>query len=116
MTTTVDSDIVGAINELDSNMGAKTSLTTTNKTSIVNAINEIDSDLGQLSAIASDIRDSNFASSINKLNVNVTQLLGSLSGLDSVGNDSDVRRGGYNLTEKATVVFIKCYFTRYSKT
>ena len=104
MTTTVDSDIVGAINELDSNMGAKTSLTTTNKTSIVNAINEIDSDLGQLSAIASDIRDSNFASSINKLNVNVTQLLGSLSGLDSVGNDSDVRRGGYNLTEKATVV------------
>ena len=104
LTTTVDSDIVGAINELDSNMGAKTSLTTTNKTSIVNAINEIDSDLGQLSAIASDIRDSNFASSINKLNVNVTQLLGSLSGLDSVGNDSDVRRGGYNLTEKATVV------------
>ena len=35
LTTTVDSDIVGAINELDSNMGAKTSLTTTNKTSIV---------------------------------------------------------------------------------
>ena len=42
LTTTVDSDIVGAINELDSNMGEKTSLTTTNKTSVVNAINEID--------------------------------------------------------------------------
>ena len=104
LTTTVDSDIVGAINELDSNMGAKTSLTTTNKTSIVNAINELDSDLGQLSAIASDIRDSNFATSINKLNTNVAQLLGSLSGLDSAGGDSDTRRGGFDVAEQVTVV------------
>ena len=104
LTTTVDSDIVGAINELDSNMGAKTSLTTTNKTSIVNAINELDSDLGQLSTIASDIRDSNFAISINKLNTNVNQLLGSLSGLDSAGGDSDTRRGGFDVAEQVTVV------------
>ena len=104
LTTTVDSDIVGAINELDSNMGAKTSLTTTNKTKIVNAINEIDSDLGQLSTIASDIRDSNFAISINKLNTNVNQLLGSLSGLDSAGGDSDTRRGGFDVAEQVTVV------------
>ena len=104
LTTTVDSDIVGAINELDSNMGAKTSLTTTNKTNIVNAINEIDSDLGQLSTIASDIRDSNFAISINKLNTNVNQLLGSLSGLDSAGGDSDTRRGGFDVAEQVTVV------------
>ena len=104
LTTTVDSDIVGAINELDSNMGAKTSLTTTNKTNIVNAINEIDSDLGQLSTIASDIRDSNFAISINKLNTNVNQLLGNLSGLDSAGGDSDTRRGGFDVAEQVTVV------------
>ena len=104
LTTTVDSDIVGAINELDSNMGAKTSLTTTNKTSIVNAINELDSDLGQLSTLASDIRDSNFAISINKLNTNVSQLLGSLSGLDSAGGDSDTRRGGFDVAEQVTVV------------
>lgn len=104
LTTTVDSDIVGAINELDSNMGAKTSLTTTNKTSIVNAINEIDSDLGQLSTLANDIRDSNFAVSINKLNTNVSQLLGSLSGLDSAGGDSDTRRGGFDVAEQVTVV------------
>lgn len=104
LTTTVDSDIVGAINELDSNMGAKTSLTTTNKTSIVNAINELDSDLGQLSTLASDIRDSNFAVSINKLNTNVSQLLGSLSGLDSAGGDSDTRRGGFDVAEQVTVV------------
>ena len=104
LTTTVDSDIVGAINELDSNMGAKTSLTTTDKTSIVNAINELDSDLGQLSTLASDIRDSNFAVSINKLNTNVSQLLGSLSGLDSAGGDSDTRRGGFDVAEQVTVV------------
>ena len=104
LTTTVDSDIVGAINELDSNMGAKTSLTTTNKTSIVNAINEIDSDLGQLSTLADDIRDSNFAISINNLNTNVNQLLGSLSGLDSAGGDSDTRRGGFDVAEQVTVV------------
>ena len=104
LTTTVDSDIVGAINELDSNMGAKTSLTTTNKTSIVNAINELDSDLGQLSTLANDIRDSNFAVSINKLNTNVSQLLGSLSGLDSAGGDSDTRRGGFDVAEQVTVV------------
>jgi hypothetical protein len=104
LTTTVDSDIVGAINELDSNMGAKTSLTTTNKTSIVNAINELDSDLGQLSILSSDIRDSNFAVSINKLNTNVSQLLGSLSGLDSAGGDSDTRRGGFDVAEQVTVV------------
>ena len=104
LTTTVDSDIVGAINELDSNMGAKTSLTTTNKTNIVNAINEIDSDLGQLSTLADDIRDSNFAISINNLNTNVNQLLGSLSGLDSAGGDSDTRRGGFDVAEQVTVV------------
>ena len=96
LTTTVDSDIVGAINELDSNMGAKTSLTTTNKTSIVNAINELDSDLGQLSTIDNSIRDSNFAISLNRMNLKFLAGTGDLSGLDSVGNDSDTLLGGFN--------------------
>ena len=96
LTTTVDSDIVGAINELDSNMGAKTSLTTTNKTSIVNAINELDSDLGQLSTIDDTIRDSNFAISLNRMNLKFLAGTGNLSGLDSVGNDSDTLLGGFN--------------------
>lgn len=96
LTTTVDSDIVGAINELDSNMGAKTSLTTTNKTSIVNAINELDSDLGQLSTIDNSIRDSNFAVSLNRMNLKFLAGTGDLSGLDSVGNDSDTLLGGFN--------------------
>jgi len=96
LTTTVDSDIVGAINELDSNMGAKTSLTTTNKTSIVNAINELDSDLGELSTIDNTIRDSNFAVSLNRMNLKFLAGTGNLSGLDSVGNDSDTLLGGFN--------------------
>ena len=108
LTTTVDSDIVGAINELDSNMGAKTSLTTTVKTSIVNAINELDSDLGELNTVASDIRDSNFAVSINNLNTKVnTGTAIDLTALDSVGNDSDTLRGGFNdSSERANLVTI----------
>ena len=103
LTTTVDSDIVGAINELDSNMGAKTSLTTTNKTSIVNAINEIDSDLGSLDSVDSQIRDSNFATSLNNLKDRVFGGTGfDLTALDSVGNDSDTRRGGFNDSSERT--------------
>lgn len=106
LTTTVDSDIVGAINELDSNMGAKTSLTTTNKTNIVNAINELDSDLGELNTVASDIRDSNFAVSINNLNTKVNAGTAiDLTALDSVGNDSDTLRGGFNdSSERANLI------------
>ena len=103
LTTTVDSDIVGAINELDSNMGAKTSLTTTVKTSIVNAINEIDSDLGSLDSVDSQIRDSNFATSLNNLKDRVFGGTGfDLTALDSVGNDSDTRRGGFNDSSERT--------------
>ena len=106
LTTTVDSDIVGAINELDSNMGAKTSLTTTNKTNIVNAINEIDSDIGALSNFDTDIRDSNFVSTINTLNAKVNAGTSfSSAGLDSVGNDSDTLLGGFNdSSERASLV------------
>ena len=106
LTTTVDSDIVGAINELDSNMGAKTSLTTTDKTSIVNAINEIDSDIGVLSNFDTDIRDSNFVSTINTLNAKVDAGTSFNSGgLDSVGNDSDTLLGGFNdSSERASLV------------
>jgi len=71
-------------------------LTTTNKTSIVNAINELDSDLGQLSTIDNSIRDSNFAVSLNRMNLKFLAGTGDLSGLDSVGNDSDTLLGGFN--------------------
>ena len=99
--TTTD-DIVGAINELDSNMGAKTSLTTTVKTSIVNAINELDSDLGSLDGVDAQIRDSNLTS-LNNLKDRVFGGTGfDLTALDSVGNDSDTRRGGFNDSSERT--------------
>ena len=54
LNTSVDSDLVGAINEielnhnnLDSNVGTRTSLTTTDKSDLVSAINEVKTiDLG----------------------------------------------------------------------
>ena len=51
LTTTVDSDLVGAINELDSDIGARphTTLTTAAKT-LTGAINNLDSDIGNLSS------------------------------------------------------------------
>ena len=55
LTTTVDSDIVGAINELDSDIGARphTNLTTTAKT-ITGAINELNAGGGSLSGLTAD--------------------------------------------------------------
>ena len=55
LTTTIDSDIVGAINELDSDIGARphTNLTTTAKT-ITGALNELNAGGGSLSALTAD--------------------------------------------------------------
>lgn len=55
LTTTIDSDLVGAINELDSDIGARphTNLTTTQKT-ITGAINELNAGGGSLSGITPD--------------------------------------------------------------
>ena len=107
LTTTVDSDIVGAINEIDSDIGTRphTTLTTTAKT-LTGAINEIDSDVGVLSNFDADIRDSNFVSTINTLNAKVNAGTSfSSAGLDSVGDDSDTLLGGFNsTTERASLV------------
>ena len=55
LTTTVDSDLVGAINELDSDIGARphTTLTTTAKT-ITGALNELNAGGGSLSGLTPD--------------------------------------------------------------
>ncbi len=55
LTTTVDSDIVGAINELDSDIGARphTTLTTVAKT-ITGALNELNAGGGSLSGLTAD--------------------------------------------------------------
>ena len=55
LTTTIDSDLVGAINELDSDIGARphTTLTTVEKT-ITGALNELNAGGGSLSALTED--------------------------------------------------------------
>ena len=67
LTTTEDSSIVGAINELDSDIGARphTNLTTFNKT-LTGAINEIDSSLGAISSLTTADKTSAVAA-INEL-------------------------------------------------
>ena len=94
------------VNNQSLDVGATGKLTTTVDSDIVGAINEIDSDLGELNTGASDIRDSNFAVSINNLNTKVNAGTAiDLTALDSVGNDSDILRGGYNdSSERASLV------------
>ena len=55
LTTTIDSDLVGAINELDSDIGSRphTNLTTTAKT-LTAAINEVSASTGSLSGLTAD--------------------------------------------------------------
>ena len=55
LTTTIDSDLVGAINELDSDIGSRphTTLTTTAKT-LTAAINEVSASTGSLSGLTAD--------------------------------------------------------------
>lgn len=67
LTTTNDSDLVSAINELDSDLGASpaTSLTTNAKT-LTGAINELDSDLGTITSLNTQNKSSVVAS-INEL-------------------------------------------------
>ena len=55
LTTTIDSDLVGAINELDSDIGTRphTTLTTSAKT-LTGAINEVSASTGSLSGLTAD--------------------------------------------------------------
>ena len=107
-TTDNFTQLVDNINNQSLDVGATGKLTTTVDSDIVGAINELDSDLGQLNTVASDIRDSNFAVSINNLNTKVNAGTAiDLTALDSVGNDSDTLRGGYNdSSERASLITI----------
>lgn len=50
--TTTAKTLTGSVNELDADVGDKTSLTTTDKTNVVSAINELDSELGTITSAA----------------------------------------------------------------
>lgn len=81
--TTTATSITDAINELDADIGNKTTLTTTNKTSAVNAINELDAEHGTLSSLQTSNK-STFVASINEL----FDKIGPLATLNTTNKDN----------------------------
>lgn len=77
--TTTSKIVVGAINELDGEVGTLSSLTTTTKNTLVAAINEVDGDLGALSSLTTTAK-TNIVAAVNEIN----------SGLSSKANSADV--------------------------
>ena len=81
--TTTATSITDAINELDADIGNKSTLTTTNKTSAVNAINELDAEHGTLSSLQTSNK-STFVASINEL----FDKIGPLATLNTTNKDN----------------------------
>jgi hypothetical protein len=105
LTTTVDSDVIGAINELDSDIGARphTTLTTTSK-NLTGAVNELNSDVDALlartdlgTAFTAGFSASTIMTALNEVKIQADLLdsedaggkLGELSLLDTP-RDSDI--------------------------
>ena len=65
--TTVATNAVDAINELDSEIGDLSALTTTDKASTVNAINELDSEIGDIATLTTTDKAS-VVNAINEVN------------------------------------------------
>jgi len=66
-TSGLDSDVVGGVNNLDSDLGTRTSLTTTADQNLVVAINEIDAELGTITAGAMGTTASTVSTAIAEL-------------------------------------------------
>ena len=66
-TSGTDSDVVGGINNLDSDLGTRTSLTTTADQNLVVAINELDAELGTISAGAMGTTASTVSAAVAEL-------------------------------------------------
>ena len=78
LTTDTDSDVVKAINSIDSNLGTRTSLTTSNA-DVVTAINELDAELGTITSGAMGTTASTVSGAVAELDgrldsINNTQL------------------------------------------
>lgn len=81
---TTSKEVVGAINEVKSNVGSLSSLTTQAKSSVVASINEIDTQVGDLTNLKTNQKTS-LVGSINEVASNVTEIettIGDLSGLE----------------------------------
>jgi len=85
-TSGTDSDIVQAINSLDSDIGGISNLTTTNKSSVKAAINEIDAEIGSaaLTTSASTLRGA-----INEHETQINSLDSDLGTRTSLTTDAD---------------------------
>ena len=66
-TSGLDSDVVGGINNLDSDLGTRSSLSTTADQNLVVAINEIDAELGTITAAAMGTTASTVGTAIAEL-------------------------------------------------
>ena len=87
-----DSDVVGSINSLDSDLGVRANLSTNDKRSLQQAINEIDSDVGNITTLTT-VDKSSVVNAIRELEVNHNNL------------DSNVgTRLSLNTTDKSDLV------------
>ena len=102
LTTTHDSDLVGAINELDSSQGTIASLSTTDKSSLVAAVNEVK---GEVTTVSSGF------SGFLRSNINDVVTAGSIRFDDAVplviGSDSDftITHSGGTTTAAGAITF-----------
>ncbi len=64
--TTAATNLTAAVNELDSDVGAPSSLTTAAKNSLVSAVNELDADIGAPASLTTTAKN-NLVSAINEL-------------------------------------------------
>jgi hypothetical protein len=105
------SDLVTAINRVDSNVGALASLTTTDKSSIVAAINELnstgiaalDSDVGTVTNLTTTDK-SNIVAAINELNAELDRNINDSSEIQALFSVTDAGGDG-SLTYNGAGVF-----------
>lgn len=70
LTTTSKANIVSAVNEIDADIGDKNTLTTTAKTDIVAAINEVDSDIGDKTTLTTTAK-TDLVSAVNEVDADI---------------------------------------------
>ena len=68
LNTSNKSNLVSAIDEVNSKTGTLSNLTTTSKSNLVSAINEVDDDIGNLSNLDISISNTNIVTAINSVN------------------------------------------------
>ena len=112
-----DSDVVGAINSLDSDLGVRANLSTNDKRSLQQAINEVDSDVGNIttlttvdkSSVVNAIREletnhNNLDSNVGtRLSLNTTNKSDLVSAINEHGSELGTITSGAMLTTASTV-------------